>query len=95
MLLGDAEGLKEIYQKELKEIKLKTVEPYIKLKDDEHIKKFQLRVVFEVIKPVTVTGGQEQVSDSNFKNGSNEKYITLELDSNTKEWLILEIKNEP
>lgn len=95
ILLGDAEDLKEIYQKELKEIKLKTSEPYIKLKDDEHIKKIQLRVVFEVIKPVTATGSQEQVSDSNFKNGNNEKYITLELDPNTKEWLILEINNEP
>lgn len=95
ILLGDAEDLKEIYQKELKEIKLKTSEPYIKLKDDEHIKKIQLRVVFEVVKPELATGIQEQVSDSNFKSGNNEKYITLELDPNTKEWLILEINNEP
>lgn len=95
ILLGDAEDLKEIYQKEIKEIKIKTSEPYIKLKDDEHIKKIQFRVVFDVVKPVTATDSQEQESDSNFKSGNNEKYITLELDPDTKEWLILEINNEP
>ncbi len=95
ILLGDAEELKEIYQKEIKEIKLKTLEPYTKLKDDEHIKKIQLRVAFEVVKPETATGIQEQVSDSNFKSGNNEKYITFELEPNTKEWLILEMNDEP
>lgn len=92
-LSGDVKELGKIYQEELKEIKLKTSEPYTKLKDEEHIKKIQLKAVFEVVKPAT--GDKEPVSESIFKNGINEKYITMEFDLDTDKWLMLEIKNEP
>jgi preprotein translocase subunit SecG len=94
-LVGDVNALKEMYQKEIKEIKLKSSEPYINLTYvDENIMKIQLKAVFEVIKPAP-TANNEEVEGSIFKSGSNEKFITMEFNSYTNEWMMLEIKNEP
>ncbi len=94
-LVGDVNALKEMYQKELREIKLKSSEPYIDLTDDnENIMKIQIKTVFEVIKPVP-TANNEEVEGNIFKSGSNEKFITMEFNSYTNEWMILELKNVP
>ncbi|QNU67189.1 hypothetical protein EHE19_001135 [Ruminiclostridium herbifermentans] len=93
-LVGDINSLKEMYQKEFKEIKLESSEPYIDLKDDEDIMKIKLKVVFEVIKPASAPN-DEEVEGSIFKSGSNEKFITMEFNSYTNEWMLLELKNEP
>ncbi len=92
-LVGDLNALKEMYQKELKEIKLKSSEPYIDISDDdENTMKIQLKAVFEVIKPADTSNNEE---GSIFKSGSNEKFITMEFNSYTNEWMMLELKNEP
>lgn len=94
-LVGDVEALKKMYQKELKEIKLKSSEPYVDLSDDdENIMKIQIKAFFEVIKPAPIAN-KEEVEGSIFKSGSNEKYITMEFNSYTNEWMMLELKNEP
>ncbi len=93
--IGDVNALKEMYQKELKEIKLKSSEPYInQIVDDEDLMKIQLKVVFEVIKPAP-TANNEEVKDSIFKSGSNKKFITMEFNPYTNEWMMLEMKDEP
>ena len=94
-LVGDVKALKEMYQEEFKEIKLKSSEPYIDLTvDDENIMKIQLKAVFEVIKPA-LPANDEEVEGSIFNSGSNEKYITMEFNSYSNEWMMLELKNEP
>lgn len=95
ILLGDVNQLRERYKNELKEIKIKSSVPFTDLTDDEHIKKLQLKVVFEVVKPTPTVNDKEQVTNGIFKSGANEKYVTMEFDSNINGWLILEIKDEP
>ncbi|WP_242981154.1 hypothetical protein [Ruminiclostridium sufflavum] len=89
----DVKELKELYYNEIKDIKLKAAEPYIELTDEEHIKKIQLKAVFEVVKPESTE--DNKVTQNIFVNGTNEKYITMELNLYSGEWQILELKGEP
>lgn len=88
-------NFKEIYQNEIKTIKVKTIKPFIELTDDEHLKKLQFNVVFEVVKPDHTDEDKDKMTQNIFKSGDNEKYITMELNSDTNEWVILEIKDKP
>lgn len=93
--LNDAVKFKEVYHSELKTIKIKTSKLFTELTDDEHLEKLQFKVVFEVVKPDITDENRDKMSQGFFKSGDNEKYITMELNPDTKEWLISEIKNEP
>lgn len=93
--INDDKKFKEVYQSELKAIKLKTSELFIGLLDDEHLGKIQFKVVFEVVKPDITNDNKDKIPQKHFKSGDNEKYITVELNSYTNEWLILEIKDKP
>lgn len=86
--LSVVEKAQEIYQKEIKSIKLKSLEIFNELNDAEHIIKIQVKAVFNVDKP-------QNAQESLFKDGDNEKYITLEYILDTKEWLILDISDKP
>jgi len=93
--IHNAEKFKEAYQSELNTIKIKTTKLFTELTDDEHLEKIQIKVVFEVVKPEVTDENKDQIPQNIFKSGDNEKYITMELNSETKEWLILEINDKP
>ncbi len=93
--INDDVKFKELYQSEIKSIRLKTSNLYTELTDDEHLGIVQIKVVFEVDKPDVTKDNEEKVSNSIFKNGENIKYITMELNSYTNEWLIQEINDNP
>ncbi len=93
--INNAVNFKEKYQSEIKTIKVKTTKLFTELMDDEHLKKIQFKVVFEVVKPDRTDENKDKITQNIFKGGDNEKYITMELDSNTNEWVILEINDRP
>lgn len=87
-LLGSEETLKETYQKEVKSISIKSLEPYTELTDEEHMSKIQFKVIFDVDKP-------EEAQSKLFRSGNNEKYVSVDYDLNSKEWKILDIEDKP
>jgi len=93
--INDTVKFKEVYQSELKTIKIKTLNLFTELADDEHLGKLQFKIVFEVGKPDITDENKGKLSGKFFKSGDNEKYITMELNSETNDWLILEIKDKP
>lgn len=93
--LNDAVKFKEVYQSELKTIKLKTSKIFTELTDNEHLGKIQFKVVFEVGKPDITDENKDKIPENLFKSGDNEKYITMELNTVTNEWLILEMSDKP
>ncbi|MHB8062296.1 MAG: hypothetical protein ACYDG2_06640 [Ruminiclostridium sp.] len=93
--IKDAVRFKEVYQSELAAIKIKTSKLFTELTDDEHLGKIQFKVVFEVQKPDVTDKNKDKIPQDIFKSGDNDKYITMELDSDTKGWVILEIEDEP
>lgn len=93
--INDAEKFKAAYQSEIKTIKIKTSKLFTELTDEEHLGKIQFKVVFEVVKPDITDENKNKMPQELFKSGDNEKYITMELNPATKEWLISEIKDNP
>jgi len=95
--INNTSKVKEVYQSELKAIKIKTSKLFTELTDDEHLGKIQFKVVFEVSKPDSTDENKDKMPQNLFlfKSGDNEKYITMELNSSTNEWLILEIEDQP
>ena len=89
------EMFKSVYQSELKAIRLKSSKLYTELTDKEHLAKIQFEVVFEVDKPEAPSENSADIPEIIFKSGENEKYITMDLDKETGEWLISEISNTP
>lgn len=88
------EKFKTAYQNDIKSIKLKSSEIYTEATDNEHLSKIQLKVKLEVDKqqPAQATNSN---AEGVFKNGENEKYITMEYDQEAKEWRISEILDNP
>jgi len=93
--IKDPAKFKEAYRSELKSIKIKSSKLFTELNDDEHLEKVQFKVVFEVAKPDKTEDSTAKVSENIFKSGDNEKYLTMEFNSNTNEWLISEIEDNP
>jgi len=93
--INDVVKFKEVYQSELKTIKIKTSKLFTELTDDEHLGKIQFKVVFEVGKPDTTEENKDAMPQELFRIGDNEKYITMGLKMDTNEWLILEISDKP
>jgi len=91
--INDAAKFKEVYQRELKAIKLKTSKLFTEFSDDEHLSKIQFKVIFEVNKPESTD--EKKITQDIFKSGNNQKYITMELNADTNEWVILEITDNP
>ncbi|EPR14290.1 hypothetical protein [Ruminiclostridium papyrosolvens] len=77
------------YQEEIKSIHLKSSQIFTGLTDQEHLGKLQFRVIAEVEKP------DQLQAEKLYKNGENEKYITVEFNTQSKEWLILEVSDKP
>ncbi|WP_242855641.1 hypothetical protein [Ruminiclostridium josui] len=77
------------YQEEIKSIYLKSLHIFTEMADPEHLEKFQFRVIAEVEKP------EQPRSEKLYKSGENEKYVTVEFDTQSKEWLILEVTDKP
>ncbi|HEY5586417.1 MAG TPA: hypothetical protein VIK78_18245 [Ruminiclostridium sp.] len=93
--ITDVVNLKEIYQSELKAIRFKTSKLFTELTDEEHIGKIQVKVVFEVDKPDSTDENKDKIPQVVFKSGDNEKYMTMELNEDTNQWLILEMTDKP
>lgn len=87
-ILNDNHKLEETIKKEIKSIKIKSVEPYNGLTDQDHIAKIQFLVVFEVDK-------QDDTPSELFKSGENLKYFTMEYTSSDNGWKILEMTDKP
>lgn len=94
-ILSDEEKFKKTYQSEVKAIRLKSSKLYNELTDDEHLAKIQFQVVFEIDKPEASSEDKEEIPQVLFKSGENEKYITMELDSEAGEWRISELSDKP
>lgn len=93
--INDLDKFKDVYQNELKAIRIKSLNLYTDIADEEHIKKIQLKVAFEVDKPDNIAENKGEVLQALYRSGINEKYITMEFDVINNEWLILEIKDKP
>lgn len=94
-ILSDEEKFKKTYQSEVKAIRLKSSKLYNELTDDEHLAKIQFQVVFEIDKPEASSEDKEEIPQVLFKSGENEKYITMELDSEAGGWRISELSDKP
>ncbi len=79
----------KVYQGEIKSIHLKSSQIFTELTDQEHLEKIQFRVVADVEKP------EPQQDEKLYKSGENEKYITVEFNTQSKQWLILEVSDKP
>ena len=77
------------YQEEIKSIHLKSLQIFTGLTDQEHLGNLQFRVIAEVEKPEPLQ------AQKLYKSGDNEKYITVEFNTQSKEWLILEVSDKP
>lgn len=95
LTINDAEKFKEAYQGEIKAIRIKTLDLFTEMSDDEHLGKIQLKVVFEVDKPDSTDDNKDKIPQELFKSGQNEKYITMAFNASTNEWSILEITDKP
>ena len=93
-ILMNPEIFKSAYQSELRAISLKSAKIYTELIDDEHIGKIQFQVVLQADKPE-----QDEKNgvtpEKLYKNGENQKYFTMEYDSQSKEWRISQISDAP
>ncbi|ACL74557.1 hypothetical protein [Ruminiclostridium cellulolyticum] len=88
-ILNNPANFSKTYQEEIKSINLKSLHIFTDLSDQEHLGKIQFRIITEVEKP------ESQQTDKLYKSGDNEKYITVEFNTQSKEWLILEVSDKP
>jgi len=93
--LKDAETFKEVYQGELKAIRIKTSQLFTEFTDAEHLGKLQFKVVLEVDKPDSTDENKDKIPQELFKSGDNIKYMTMELNRDTNAWMISEIEDKP
>jgi cell division protein FtsB len=92
--INDFESFSKAYLAEVKAIHLKSSKLFTDLVDSEHLGKIQVKVSAEVEKPVPAQD-KTPVPSNLFKSGINEKYITVEFDSQSNGWLILEVSDKP
>ena len=85
----------EVFKREIKVIKLKSLKLYTEMTDDEHLNKIQFEVVFEVSKPESTDKSKVNITGELFKSGINQKYLTMELSSETNKWMIQDMKDNP
>ncbi|HEX2926480.1 MAG TPA: hypothetical protein VHP38_09540 [Ruminiclostridium sp.] len=89
--INNPSNFTKLYQPEIKTIRLKSSELFTGLSDEEHMKKIQFKVIAEVEKPAN----KNKIPSKLYKSGDNEKYITVEFNTQTNGWLILEVSDKP
>ncbi len=94
-ILNNEEDFKVTCQNEIKAIRFKSSKLFTEVSDEEHLGKIQFKVILEVDKPEVTEQNKDNVSDLLYKSGENVKYITMEFDSEAKEWRILELSDKP
>ncbi len=88
-IIKNPASFSKTYQEEIKSIRPKSLQIFTGLTDQEHLGKLQFRVIAEVEKPEPLQ------AEKLYKSGDNEKYITVEFNTQSKEWLILEVSDKP
>ena len=88
-IIKNPANFSKTYQGEIKSIYLKSSQIFTELTDQEHLGKIQFRVIAQVEKP------EPNQDQKLYKSGENEKYITVEFNTQSKEWLILEVSDKP
>ncbi len=88
-LIKNPANFSKTYMGEIKSIHLKSSQIFTGLTDQEHLGKIQFRIIAEVEKP------EQPQGEKLYKSGENEKYITVEYNTQSKVWLILEVSDKP
>ncbi len=88
-VLKNPANFSKTYQEEIKSIHSKSLQIFTGLTDEEHLKILQFKVIAEVEK------SEPPQAEKLYKSGENEKYITVEFNTQSKEWLILEVSDKP
>lgn len=89
--INNPSSFSKTYQSEIKSVNLKSSQLYTGLSDQEHLEKIQFRVIVEVEKPEI----KDKVSSKLYQSGDNEKYITVQFNTQSNQWLILEVADKP
>jgi cell division protein FtsB len=85
--------IEKYFKSELKGIRFKSSKIFTEMIDEDHINKIQFKAVFDVDKLDTAT--KSESTQGLFKSGTNQKFITMELNIDTNQWLILDITDNP